>query len=93
MMKEAEDIIKIGDFPLTKWASSSQIAKKEISKTFAGFTDIECLKVLGISCLTEDDCLSFQTIQTSDHLPFTKRLLLSITARLFDPLGFLPHTQ
>ncbi|GFR71744.1 Gypsy retrotransposon integrase-like protein 1 [Elysia marginata] len=89
MMSEADEIMQKGGFPLSKWASNCQLAKDEFSKVFNGFTDIECLKVLGVSWMTKNDCFTFQTLQVLDHPPFTKRLLLSVTARLFDPLGFL----
>ena len=89
MQSEAMNIMNQGGFTLTKWASNCQAAKSETSKTFEGFKDIDAIKVLGLSWDTEDDSFVFKTLPLLETYLFTKRLLLSTTARLFDPIGFL----
>ena len=89
MKLEAMNIMNQGGFTLTKWASKCQAAKSETSKTFEGFKDIDAIKVLGISWDTKDDSFVFKTLPLLETCLFTKRLLLSTTARLFDPIGLL----
>lgn len=91
MTKEAEQVMRLGSFPLAKWASSCQAVKKELSKCFDSYKEIECLKVLGISWVTDEDCFVFETIDIGipEITLFTKRIVLSLSARIFDPLGLL----
>ena len=68
-----------------------QLPSSEVGnlKTFEGFKDIAAIKVLGLSWNTKDDSFVFKTLPLLETCLFTKRLLLSTTARLFDPIGFL----
>ena len=87
-------LLKLGMFELKKWASNS----KELMKQFPGdelanpllLSDNNDLtiKTLGIQWRPQDDCFSF-TISNDRISIRSKRNLLSETAKLFDPLGWI----
>ena len=89
MMSEGEKTMKEGGFTLTKWASNSQAARREHSKMFGEFDEMSITKVLGLSWKTTGDYFHFVTLLSSEIGHCSKRILLSIIARLFDPLGLL----
>ena len=51
--------------------------------------DSDSTRVLGKIWRTDDDVLNFKLENEYDKLPATKRNILSISSRLFDPLGLL----
>ena len=55
----------------------------------AKYMDAESIKVLGIKWMASIDCFSFEGIDIPNSLKITKRVVLSIIARMFDPLRFL----
>ncbi|XP_018362808.1 PREDICTED: uncharacterized protein LOC108760980 [Trachymyrmex cornetzi] len=80
-----------GGFQLRKWASNSLDLLRNLA---ASQTDMrnhllqdETLKVLGISWLPHDDAFRF-LVDTSSPVTPTKRSILSVIARLYDPLGW-----
>ena len=87
-MIEDETVMKRG-FTLTKWASNCQKTQGKFFDTFEGFQDLCSVKVLGLTWTTEDDSFILKIFSFQEQCLFTKRLLLSMTAKLFDPLGFL----
>ncbi|KAK3803547.1 hypothetical protein RRG08_027824 [Elysia crispata] len=89
MMSEGEKTMKEGGFTLTKWASNSQAARREHSKMFGEFDEMSITKVLGLSWKTTGDYFHFVTLLSLEIGHCSKRILLSIIARLFDPLGLL----
>ena len=89
MMSEGEKTMKEDGFTLTKWASNSQAARREHSKMFGEFDEMSITKVLGLSWKTTGDYFHFVTLLSSEIGHCSKRILLSIIARLFDPLGLL----
>ncbi|XP_005097005.1 uncharacterized protein LOC101851945 [Aplysia californica] len=93
MMTKARETLEQGGFPLTKWASNSCRAREATGKTFHVSTEATGAKVTGISWNTVEDCFNFETLEVSTEMVLTKRKLLSIIARVFDPLGMLtPYT-
>ena len=58
------------------------------SKSFNEHQEVPCTKILGISWITDEDSFSFETFQIERTVLFSKRRLLSLIARMFDPLGF-----
>ncbi|MEO0404760.1 MAG: hypothetical protein AAF193_07815, partial [Bacteroidota bacterium] len=100
--KELYDMMKYGGFELVKWYTNSEELKNRISPELRGPTtlvelksDTEPLKALGISWDTNNDVFLFNQgenlMQVEDQR--TKRSLISIASKLFDPLGFLsPYT-
>ena len=89
--KEARLIMDHAKFNLRSWASNSQtlqsLAKEE------GTADTETtVNLLGLRWNTSTDTLAFPTKQflpTTEEQPITKRLVLQILSRIYDPLGFL----
>ncbi|XP_037931322.1 uncharacterized protein LOC119666116 [Teleopsis dalmanni] len=61
---------------------------KQLKKSL-NITDIDTTKALGIQWHTTKDVFKFQLDDTYLNLRATKRNILSISARLFDPLGLL----
>ena len=50
------------------------------------------VKILGLDWNTDDDCFSFDVIQLIEYLkslPPTKRSILKISAKIFDPIGLI----
>ncbi|XP_070518810.1 uncharacterized protein [Cardiocondyla obscurior] len=87
------EICTAGGFTLKKWATSSV----ELSKLLPSATEQrEVLKwhpavghtILGLQWFPVTDSFCFK-VQLANNATFTKRQILSETARLFDPLGWL----
>ena len=85
------EILRKGDFNLTKWISNSG----EVRKAFGvekndGITDVsgkeEGIKVLGVAWTQEADVFTFR-INNTQNVIYTRRGLLSKIAGMFDPLG------
>ena len=93
MMTEAKETLDLGGFPFTKWTSNSLRVTEATGKTFHLSTESTSPKVLGVLWDTKSDCFCFDTLKVSTDVLRTKRKLLSIIARIFDPLGLLtPYT-
>jgi hypothetical protein len=85
---EMNALMKLLNFPLSKWASNSE-QMKAIWKA-EGQNIEEQTHVLGVNWNTENDCFSFDPESVTMQLPegpTTKRQLLQTTARFYDPLG------
>ena len=80
MFQEAQAIMKQAGMVLSKWTSNS--------KTFSD-KESESTKVLGMRWSPGTDAFSFDGIQVPSTLCLTKRGILSLISRLFDPLGLL----
>ena len=85
MFRQARDLMKGAGMELAKWSSNNSKVSKEIGDK----TVIESHKVLGLKWSPQNDSFSFDGIEVSENLCLTKRLVLSLVSRLFDPLGFL----
>ncbi|XP_028407170.1 uncharacterized protein LOC114529555 [Dendronephthya gigantea] len=92
------EIMKIGGFDLLKWATNSKSLLSYIPADQRASSWLVCLdnesdplKALGLSWDTVDDVFLFhqgdKLLQTPD--PETKRSVIGISSKLFDPLGFL----
>ena len=86
-----------GGFLLRKWASNSEFVLSHIKPEDRAptltidFNEREPLKALGMSWNTENDVFFFELsnrILNNDD-PETKRSLLSLTSKVFDPMGLL----
>ena len=97
LQQSLDKMMEQGGFNLTKWASNSKyvlshIEEQEQSQSSTiDFNASEPLKALGICWDTLNDCFVFcvppNVLTVSD--PETKRSLLSIASRIFDPMGLI----
>ena len=88
MMAESSKILKEGGFFLTKWASNSSQVQQEVQKCLVQHDVAQVQKVLGMTWNTTVDCFNFET-KAEKNVVFTKRSLLRLIARQFDPIGLL----
>ena len=81
-----------GGFNLRKWKTNSQ-SLQQINEAEGNNEDVnKVVRILGLSWDTEIDCFVYQfddLISFVNSLPPTKRSLLKVPAKMFDPLGFL----
>ena len=96
LVTDVSALLKKGGFRLTKWVSNSRAVLAKIPEEERGksLENIDILKdqlpensTLGLQWNTEED--SFVYNVTLPAKPKTRRGLLSLTASLFDPLGFV----
>lgn len=92
----SEDVTQLcmaGGFQLAKWHSNSvdflKINSKSSSSTAAYSFDDSSTKLLGLSWVPRTDTFKFTSKSLGFCSKFTKRKILSETAQLYDPLGFL----
>ena len=89
----AKELMAKGGFNLRKWRTNNQSLQKQINEAERNEGDVNgVVRILGLSWDTEVDCFVFQfddLISFVNSLPPTKRSLLKVSAKIFDPLGFL----
>ena len=81
-------LMKLINFPLAKWASNSE-QLKAIWRAEGQEIEVKT-QVLGVNWNTETDCFSIdpETITKEiPEVPTTKRQLLQLPARFYDPVG------
>ena len=88
MMSESTRILNEGGFILTKFASNSSQVQQEVQKSLVQYDVAQVQKVLGMTWNTTVDCFNFET-KAEKNVLFTKRSLLRLIARQFDPIGLL----
>ena len=86
MLREADEAMCQAGMSLAKWGSNSE--QVLLCREFQDFVG-QSSKVLGIRWLANQDCFSFDGVTMPRDLCVTKRLVLSLISRLFDPLGFI----
>lgn len=90
MVEEANDIMSKCSMNLTKWGSNKKVV---LDQALFNLSDksahMSNLKVLGLRWSPEEDCFMFDGLILEQGLVITKRVVLSLIARLYDPLGFL----
>jgi hypothetical protein len=84
LYQSAQSIMADAGMTLAKWNSNSKTFQDEIVSEGNDY-----MKVLGVQWVSTDDVFCFQTLSLPDGIVATKRLLLSVIARIYDPLGFL----
>ena len=97
LRQEMSDIMMAAAFNLTKWASNSETVMdsiepaKRASSSLVEFDSSEPLKALGVSWDLVSDCFRFIAPKStiSSHDPMTKRSLLSLASKTFDPMGLI----
>ena len=86
---EAVSIMKSAGMELTKWNSNSKVfSENACAETYDSFNSSEEVKVLGTRWVPSADSFAFDGA-TLPAITITKRLVLSLIARTFDPLGFI----
>ncbi|XP_064649968.1 uncharacterized protein LOC135501660 [Lineus longissimus] len=89
---EAQEVMGEAELTFAKCTSNNKVLVDKFRSDFGSkHVDSESVKVLGMSWLSREDCFVFEGIPLppSAELSCTKRVVLSFTARLFDPLGLL----
>lgn len=87
-------LLQRGEFELRKWASNSTKLLSDINSENHGLAcnktlkEDESLKILEISWNPAADMFQFQVARGND-IPRSKRAVLSMIAKLFDPLGWV----
>ncbi|XP_075158099.1 uncharacterized protein LOC142231374 [Haematobia irritans] len=87
-------LLKKAGCNLRKWTTNSVDLLREIPEEHRDpsivfdFSKDKTIKTLGIQWNTDDDSFSFKIVLAESHTP-TKRSILSESARLYDPLGWL----
>nr|XP_027223343.1 uncharacterized protein LOC113815478 [Penaeus vannamei] len=89
--KEAQSILAEAGFPLSKWHSNCKLFATKFNDKIDHSDEHESTKVLGMKWLSLSDQFVFEGIDLDleTHLVSTKRAILSLIARLFDPLGLI----
>ncbi|XP_076037767.1 uncharacterized protein LOC143023139 [Oratosquilla oratoria] len=93
MFLEAQSILSDAGMTLSKWNSNSKSLTHQLNQFFEVG---ETTKLLGMHWKASKDVFSFKglNLDCNFDLNFTKRNLLSLIARLFDPLGLIsPYTM
>ena len=90
MLKGAHEIMAKAGMSLAKWSSNSEQVSEMLQRDFQDKTvNAEAVKVLGMQWVPSKDCFMFEGMAVSGDICITKRIVLSLISRLFDPLGFL----
>jgi hypothetical protein len=92
LVNELTRLLECGGFRLHKWCSNSRevldsIPVSERSSDLVDLSSSDLQKTLGLFWCIKSDCFRF-VVNLPEH-PSTKRGMLSCTASLYDPLGFV----
>lgn len=90
MLSKAQGILSDAGMTLSKWHTNSDILIDQYYQYFEPEVN-EVTKLLGMCWNSSEDVFSFKGFSLGDKfdLRFTKRNVLSLIARLFDPLGLI----
>ena len=98
LQQEMSEIMFTAAFNLTKWARNSELVMdsidpvKKASLPLVKFDSSETLKALGVSWDLTSDCFRFlapDSIIACHDDPMTKRSVLSLASKMFDPMGVI----
>ncbi|XP_044741882.1 uncharacterized protein LOC123302855 [Chrysoperla carnea] len=91
LYREMIEFFKSGGFEIVKWATNSrqllEIVPDSLRANNPKNFDSELMKILGLQWQPNSDMLSFN--RSFEKVTCTKRNILSIVARIFDPCGFV----
>ncbi|XP_052855140.1 uncharacterized protein LOC128263903 [Drosophila gunungcola] len=86
---EVSQVLQEAGFELAKWFSNCPELSASDSAVMPLMADSDVTKTLGVVWLPVKDYFQFRLDDSFLDLRATKRNILSVTARLFDPLGLL----
>ena len=91
MQKTASTIMSEASMELCKWNSNSLTVKERVQKDFSDgvMPQSDTTKILGLRWNPTADVFEFMGYPFPKDVVVTKRLVLSLLSRIFDPLGFL----
>ncbi|XP_071043833.1 uncharacterized protein [Parasteatoda tepidariorum] len=91
--KEIKEILREGGFNMRKWKTNSESLQIKLDQSEnCNENSNESSKVLGYVWNSKDDTLKLECkfAELSNKFnPLTKRLILKIASKIFDPLGFI----
>ncbi|GBM53571.1 hypothetical protein AVEN_60688-1, partial [Araneus ventricosus] len=96
LVSEINRVLQSGGFTLKKWASNivdvldSIPAESKLQKNEISIDESSSVKILGVHWNSHQDTLQIEITDPQEVL--TKRQLLSVIARIFNPLGILSPT-
>lgn len=89
LIQEVVDIFAAGQFPLGKWAATSPNLCPGDGPDIVQLDEFEGVSTLGLIWDPKKDVLSLKVSSFAADWAPTKRLILSETSKLFDPLGWV----
>ncbi|XP_065087476.1 uncharacterized protein LOC135709181 [Ochlerotatus camptorhynchus] len=97
LRNQLDALLAKGGFQLRKWASNDEVVLEGIPpenralKTSVDLDRDQVIKTLGLHWEPATDCLRYKAALPSDtaEKSITKRIALSLIARLYDPLGLV----
>lgn len=93
LVKELNELLSLGCFPLRKWCSNSREAladlQDEHKEPLVAIGDETITKTLGLNWNPETDSFMFLYKPDADAKPWTKRRIISTVSKIFDPLGLV----
>lgn len=94
--KQIKEILREGGFNMRKWKTNSEILQKELNEAENYSESLnDFSKVLGYIWDSNNDTLKLESEfvkindQSNQFNPLTKRLLLKIASKIYDPIGFI----
>ncbi|XP_068208316.1 uncharacterized protein [Palaemon carinicauda] len=88
---EASKIMAEAGMSLSRWNSNSKALREKFHEIFELYGGDESVKILGMQWFSEEDCFTFNEfiIESQFEVISTKRNVLSVIARCFNPLGLI----
>ncbi|XP_070529846.1 uncharacterized protein [Cardiocondyla obscurior] len=89
---QVSQLLRSGCFELDKWRSNCKGSLTDIASTTEEpltFNKPEDARILGLAWNTKGDIFQFPCTYSTSSSSITKRLIVSKTSKLFDPLGLL----
>ncbi|RLU19024.1 hypothetical protein DMN91_009382 [Ooceraea biroi] len=93
--RELTQLCMAGGFPLQKWMANDSAILSEVPASKLGFTQSRTFEednlacALGLAWNPSSDAFEFQIQLSQLPHPLSKRTVLSLIARMFDPLGWI----
>ena len=88
---ESREVFAHAGMPLSKWCSNNKLATAKFCDKIDRINEDEATSVLGLQWYSSSDQFSFEGLELNSQVELvsTKRFVLSLIARLFDPLGLI----